>query len=61
MVLGEEELVLVLYMGVGGGEVLLLRGHLLQVEEEHVGQLSELRLLVQQLELGKGHIASSCA
>jgi hypothetical protein len=49
-------------MGVDGGEVLLLRGDLLQVEEEHVGQLSELGLLVQQLELGKGHIASSsCA
>jgi hypothetical protein len=33
---------LVLYMGVGGGELPLLLGHLLQVEEEHVGQLSEL-------------------
>ena len=52
---------LVLYVGGGGGDHLLLRTHLLQVEDEHVGQLSELRLFVQQPEWGKGHIASFCA
>ena len=43
-----------LYVGGGGGQLHLLRVQLLQVEEEGVGQLSLLCLLVQQPERGEG-------